>query len=127
MFLAALHDEFQPGGSVGRNIGRGDSLWCGINHHIGTGQQIGQTAADWQARRTHRITCGTSGGENRKSALRRNRDPPVCGDIGDPGNLHVGLERYGIGHPLADDAISVDGNAQFTSVLHPNYSSIDAS
>ena len=126
MFLAALHDEFQPGGSVGRDIGGRDSPWRGIDHHIGSGHQIGQAAADRQTRRAHRITCGTIGGENRKSALRRNRDPPVCGDIGDPGNLHVGLERYGIGHPLADDAISVDGNAQFTSVLHPNYSSIDA-
>ena len=121
MFFAALHDEFQPGGSVGCNVGCRDRLWRGIYDHIGDGQQIGQAPAYLQTRSAHRIACGIGGGKNRKAALHCNCDPPVRRDIGDPGKLHIGLERYGIGHPLADDAISVDGHAQFTSVLHPNH------
>ena len=125
VLFAALHDEFQPGGPVGRDIGGGDRLWRGIDHHIGTGHHVEQPTADWQTRRTHHIVCGVAGGENGKAALHCNCNPPVCRDIGDPHNLHVGLAGHGIRHPLANDTIAVDGNAQLDFVWQRKCSLID--
>jgi len=116
--LASLPDGLDPRPFVALLVAGPDALWCAIHHHIHLAQEILQGTLDRDASPLHTVSHFRQGSEDRIAALDGHPNSIVLGDIRYTHQLHVVLERHGIGHPLPHHPVPVHTNPDLLALHH---------
>lgn len=100
VLLAAMKDEPDSRFAVGLDIARGDFLRCAVHHDIGRAKQVVETACHVETASAHGRGAIRICREKREALRARHPGPPIGGDIGHAGHLHVILGGDGVRHPF---------------------------
>src|SRR3546814_3188636 len=118
MLFATMNDELEAACAIDLCILRGDTLGCAIDDDVGLSKKIVQSAGNGDASLAHRF------GVLRRDSIKidtlsfEHSQAPVRGDVGYSCESHVLLGQNGRGHPLADDAVTVDRDSNWRSEEH---------
>ena len=118
VLLAAMKDEPDSRFAVGLDIARGDFLRCAVHHDIGRAKQVVETACHVETGRAHGRGAIRICREKREALRARHPGPPIGGDIGHAGHLHVILGGDRVRHPFADHAVAVHGDPDPFFICH---------
>src|SRR3546814_9681738 len=118
MLFATMNDELEAACAIDLCILRGDTLGCAIDDDVGLSKKIVQSAGNGDASLAHRF------GVLRRDSIKidtlsfEHSQAPVRGDVGYSCESHVLLGQNGRGHPLADDAVTVDRDSNWIDIYH---------
>ena len=118
MLLAPMHDELEPVRSIDLSVLSGDTLWRTVHDQIGPPEKVIESAGDGQACLTHWPDLLGRRGEKTDASCFKRTQSPVCGNVRHSGERHVSLSQHRGRHALADNAITVNRDANGIVVVH---------